>query len=142
MTRLQPAGTTETSYARVFRHDLPSKNARYVMVFMLNNTTNHRDIGWGWSPDARTWTFSPAPLVRHTDHAPLSGAPDNGRCAAPSFGTYQGREYKAGARRRREHRHRPGRLSRGDFRPCPPGPSTASSSCRANRNVVAATPPR
>lgn len=50
-----PAGTTETSYARVFRHDLPSRGARYVMVFMLNNTTNHRDIHWGWSADGRTW---------------------------------------------------------------------------------------
>jgi hypothetical protein len=121
------------------------------MVFMLNNTTNHRDIGWGWSPDALDWTFSQTPLVRHTDvgasdiggphllyrnnstyvvyntdighggnlmitevgndfskrnhlgvfHAPLAGAPDSGRCAAPSFGTYQGREYmiyEAGAR--------------------------------------------
>jgi hypothetical protein len=142
-TRLQPAGTTETSYARVFRQDLPAKNARYVMVFMLNNTTNHRDIGWGWSPDALNWTFSQTPLVRHTDvgandiggphllyrnnstyvvyntdiahggklmitevgndfskrnhlgtfHTPLAGVPDNGRSAAPSFGTYQGREY-------------------------------------------------
>ncbi|SES27365.1 hypothetical protein SAMN05216188_12961 [Lentzea xinjiangensis] len=142
-TRLLPAGTTETSYARVFRHDLPSRNARYVMVFMLNNTTNRRDIGWGCSANARDWTFSQTPLIRHQDvgavnvggphllfrnnsvyvvyntdigsggnilitevgldfskrnhlgvfHDSLSGAPDNGRSAAPSFGTYQGREY-------------------------------------------------
>ena len=150
-TRLMPAGTTETSYARVFRHDLPSRNARYVMVFMINNTTNHRDIGWGWSPDGRAWSFAQTPLVRHQDvgaadiggphllfrndsvyvvyntdigsggnlmitevgrdftrrnhlgvfHDSLSGAPDNGRSAAPSFGTYQGREYmvyEAGSR--------------------------------------------
>jgi hypothetical protein len=150
-TRLQPAGTTETSYARVFRQDVPSKNARYVMVFMLNTTTNHRDIGWGWSADGRAWTFSQQPLIRHGDvgasnvggphllyrnnstyvvyntnieaggnmlitevgndftkrnhlgvfHAPLPGAPDGGRCAAPSFGTDGGREYmiyEAGAR--------------------------------------------
>lgn len=34
-------------------------------------------------------------------HDSLSGAPDNGRSAAPSFGTYQGREYmfyEAGSR--------------------------------------------
>ncbi|MFD9702580.1 hypothetical protein [Lentzea sp. NPDC059081] len=142
-TRLQPAGTTETSYARVFRHDLTSQGARYVMVFMLNNQSNHRDIGWGWSANARDWTFSQTPLIRHQDvgavnvggphllfrnnsvyvvyntdigsggnilitevgrdfslrrhlgvfHDSLSGAPDNGRSAAPSFGTYQGREY-------------------------------------------------
>jgi hypothetical protein len=150
-TRLQPPGTNETSYARVFRHDIPSKNARYIMVFMINNTTNHRDIGWGWSANARDWTFSQTPLVSHQDvgavdiggphllfrnnsvyvvyntdigsggnllitevgadfskrnhlgvfHDSLSGSPDNGRSAAPSFGTYQGREYmiyEAGSR--------------------------------------------
>ncbi|WP_369030254.1 MULTISPECIES: hypothetical protein [Streptomyces] len=62
-----PAGTTETSYARVFRHDLPARGARYVMLFMLNNTTNHRDIHWGWSADGRTWTFDQTALIRHTD---------------------------------------------------------------------------
>lgn len=62
-----PAGTTETSYARVFRHDLPSRGARYVMVFMTNDTTDHRDIQWGWSADARTWTFDQEPLIRHSD---------------------------------------------------------------------------
>ncbi|KJK42521.1 hypothetical protein UK23_36795 [Lentzea aerocolonigenes] len=142
-TRLMPEGTTETSYARVFRHDLPSRGARYVMVFMINNRSNHRDIGWGWSANARDWTFSQTPLIRHQDvgavnvggphllfrnnsvyvvyntdigsggnilitevgrdfslrrhlgvfHDSLAGAPDNGRAAAPSFGTYQGREY-------------------------------------------------
>jgi len=66
-TRLQPSGTTETSYARVFRHDLPARGARYVMLFMGNNTTNHRYIGWGWSADARNWTFDQTPLVRAAD---------------------------------------------------------------------------
>jgi hypothetical protein len=150
-TRLQPPGTTETSYARVFRHSIPARGARYVMVFMVNNTTNHRDIGWGWSSNARDWTFAQTPLVRHQDvgaadiggphllfrnnsvyvvyntdigsggnllitevgldfgkrdhlgvfHDSLSGSPDNGRSAAPSFGTYQGRAYmiyEAGSR--------------------------------------------
>ncbi|GAA1366177.1 hypothetical protein [Streptomyces beijiangensis] len=140
---MMPAGTTETSYARVFQHDLPTRNARYVMLFMLNNTTNHRDICWGWSPDGRSWTFDQTPLVRHSDvgavniggphlltrngsayvvynsdkesggnllitevgndfgrrdhlglfHDSLSGAPDNGRSAAPSFGTEGGVPY-------------------------------------------------
>ncbi|MBN6036511.1 hypothetical protein JYK18_16580 [Amycolatopsis sp. 195334CR] len=150
-TRLMPSGTTETSYARVFRHELPRLGARYVMVFMINNQTNRRSIGWGWSADARNWTFSQEPLIRpeevgaqnigaphvvsrngstyvvyHTNieaggsmritevgndfgkrrhlgvfHAPMAGAPDNGRCAAPSFGTDGGVEYmiyEAGAR--------------------------------------------
>jgi len=142
-TSMLPAGTNEASYARVFRHDLPSREARYVMLFMLNNTTNHRDIGWGWSPDARNWTFDQRPLVRHSDagavnisgphlltragsayvvyhkdkgsggdlmitevgndfsrrnhlgvfYNSLNGSPDNGRAAAPSFGTDGGVPY-------------------------------------------------
>lgn len=142
-TSMLPAGSNEASYARVFRHDLPARGARYVMLFMINNASNHRAIGWGWSADARTWTFSQEPLVRHADvgvndlsgphlltrngsayvvyhtdrasggnilitevgndfsrrdhlgvfHRPLSGAPDNGRSAAPSFGTDRGVSY-------------------------------------------------
>ncbi|MEU0127164.1 MULTISPECIES: hypothetical protein [unclassified Streptomyces] len=142
-TSMMPAGTTETSYARVFRHDLPSRGARYVMLFMLNNTTNHRDIGWGWSADGRNWTFDQKPLVKHSDvgavnvggphlltrgdsayvvynkdkgsggdllitevgkdfsrrnhlgvfHDSMTGSPDNGRTAAPSFGTENGVPY-------------------------------------------------
>ncbi|TDD59733.1 hypothetical protein E1263_13990 [Kribbella antibiotica] len=142
-TSMMPAGTTETSYARVFEHDLPAKGSKYVMVFMINTTANHRSIGWGRSVDGRTWVFSPNSLIRpeevgsqnigaptlvhrnnstyviyHQDkgsggrmlitevgndftkrnhlgvfHNPLAGAPDNGRCAAASFGTMDGKEY-------------------------------------------------
>jgi hypothetical protein len=142
-TSMLPAGTTETSYARVFEQNLPALGAKYVMVFMINNTTNHRTIGWGWSADARNWTFAQTPLIRPEEvgasnlgspsvvqrnnstyviyhenieaggnmlitevgndfnkrnhlgvfHAPLSGAPDNGRCASASFGTMDGKEY-------------------------------------------------
>ncbi|MEU0135008.1 hypothetical protein ABZ172_13435 [Streptomyces sp. NPDC006296] len=66
-TAMLPAGTTETSYARVFRHDLPARGAKYVMMFMRNDKSDHRDIGWGWSADGRTWTFDQTPLIRHSD---------------------------------------------------------------------------
>ncbi|WP_413796969.1 hypothetical protein [Streptomyces iranensis] len=142
-TSMMPSGTTETSYARVFRHELPSRRAHYVMLFMLNNTTNHRDICWGWSADGRNWTFDQTPLVRHSDVGAVnvggphllthngsayvvynkdkesggdlmitevgadfslrrhlgvfynsrSGPPENGRSAAPSFGTDHGVPY-------------------------------------------------
>ncbi|GAB2803316.1 twin-arginine translocation signal domain-containing protein [Streptomyces daliensis] len=142
-TAMLPKGTTETSYARVFQHDLPARGARYVMLFMRNDTTNHRDIGWGWSPDGRSWEFDPAPLIDHAevgtsdvssahlltrggrtyvvyhtdkgsggnilltevgtdfsrrDHLGVfydsgSAAPENGRAAAPSFGTDGGVPY-------------------------------------------------
>ncbi|MCK1798092.1 hypothetical protein MTQ01_19070 [Streptomyces sp. XM4193] len=138
-----PSGTQETSYARVFRHDLPDRGARYVMLFMRRPQVNHRDIGWGWSADGRSWSFAQEPLVRHSDvgmrdlssphlltrngsayvvyhtdkgsggnllitevgadfsrrehlgvfHASMDGAPDNGRVAAPSFGTDRGVPY-------------------------------------------------
>ena len=142
-TAMQPAGTTETSYARVFRYDLPDRGARYVLLFMRNNTTNHRDICWGWSADGRHWTFDQEALIDHAEvgavnvggpalltnesssyvvyntdkesggnllitdvgadfsrrdhlgvfHHSMAGAPDNGRCAAPSFGTMNGVPY-------------------------------------------------
>jgi hypothetical protein len=142
-TSMLPSGTTEASYARVFRHNLPALDARYVMVFMINNQSNRRSIGWGWSREGRSWTFAQSPLVRpqevgaqnigaptvssrggstyviyHRDkssggnmlitevgndfskrnhlgvfHSPMSGAPDNGRCAAASFGNDGGVEY-------------------------------------------------
>lgn len=96
-TRLLPAGTTETSYARVFRHDLPSRGARYVMVFMLNNTTNRRDIGWGWSQPPRRL---PRLVVRSAGqrqvgraflrHAPGPGAHDL-RGGGPAGGQHRHR---------------------------------------------------
>ncbi|MEV0087459.1 twin-arginine translocation signal domain-containing protein [Saccharopolyspora sp. NPDC050642] len=142
-TSMMPAGTTETSYARVFRHHLPSRGARYVMVFMRNTTANHRDICWGWSPEGRNWTFDHEPLIDHAevgavnvggphllhkngttyvvynsdkesggnilitevgndfsrrDHLGVfydsrSTAPENGRAAAPAFGTDRGVPY-------------------------------------------------
>ncbi|MEU5848550.1 hypothetical protein [Saccharopolyspora shandongensis] len=142
-TSMMPSGTTETSYARVFRHDLPARGARYVMVFMRNTTADHRDICWGWSPDGREWAFDPEPLIDHAeagavnvsgphllhrngstyvvyhtdkgsggnilitevgndfdrrDHLGVfydsrSTEPENGRAAAPAFGTDRGVPY-------------------------------------------------
>jgi hypothetical protein len=142
-TAMLPAGTTETSYARVFPYDLPARGAHYVMVFMRNDTTDHRDIAWGWSADGRDWEFDPEPLIDHAevgaadvsgahlleqdgstyvvyhtdkgsggnilitevgadftrrDHLGVfydsqSAAPENGRAAAPSFGTDGGVPY-------------------------------------------------
>ncbi|MFC4565176.1 hypothetical protein ACFO4E_25245 [Nocardiopsis mangrovi] len=147
-TSMLPSGTTETSYARVFEHPLSDRGSRYVMVFMRNDRSNRRSIGWGWSADGITFDFDPRPLIDHeavgvTDvsgphvveqggttyvsyhtsegdirvtevgrdfsrrrhlgvaHRPLAGAPDNGRSAAPSYGTHLGTRYmiyEAGSR--------------------------------------------
>jgi len=134
--------TTETSYARVFDHPIPSLGSRYVMVFMAYHTVRpgFRKIFWGWSADGRNWSYDPQPLVspagdgetdisgphvlerngstyvvyhggsgrmyltevgndfdreRHLGvfHSPLAAAPDNGRSAAPAFGTDGGVGY-------------------------------------------------
>ncbi|MEU3271093.1 hypothetical protein ABZ639_09600 [Saccharomonospora sp. NPDC006951] len=142
-TAMLPPGATEASYARVFRHDLPDRGARYVMVFMRNATADRRDICWGWSADGRDWEFARQPLVApgevgavnlsgahllerggssyvvyHTDkgsggdilitevgadfskrrhlgvfYESGSAAPENGRAAAPCFGTDGGVPY-------------------------------------------------
>lgn len=65
-TDMLPEGTTETSYARVFPHELPARGAHYVMLFMRNKTDDHRDVGWGWSADGRTWEFDQEPLIDHS----------------------------------------------------------------------------
>ncbi|MCP3012857.1 hypothetical protein NGM33_05890 [Nocardiopsis dassonvillei] len=67
LTTAMVPGTTEASYARVFEYRLPDRGARYVMVFMRNDTSNHRSIGWGWSADGITFDFDPDPLVDHAD---------------------------------------------------------------------------
>ncbi|MBP2479487.1 hypothetical protein JOF53_008359 [Crossiella equi] len=66
-TSMLPPGTTETSYARVFEHRIPGRGANYVTVFMINDRSNSRSIGWGWSADGRTWSFDQKPLVRASD---------------------------------------------------------------------------
>ncbi|WNG17816.1 hypothetical protein [Cystobacter fuscus] len=55
---------TETSYARVFEHDIPSKGSHFVMVFM-GMQNGRRKIFWGWSAsgDAQTWTIQQKPLI-------------------------------------------------------------------------------
>jgi hypothetical protein len=66
-TAMLPAGTTETSYARVFEHRIASRGSDYVMVFMINNRSNRRTIGWAWSADGRTWTVDQQPLATGAD---------------------------------------------------------------------------
>ncbi|MER7892035.1 hypothetical protein ABTX15_19670 [Micromonospora sp. NPDC094482] len=61
----------ETSYARVFEQSVPRLGSRYLMVFMDNPTAAlpgptgpvSRRIRWAVSPDARTWTIQPEPLI-------------------------------------------------------------------------------
>ncbi len=104
-TSMLPAGTTEASYARVFRHDLPSKGARYVMVFMINTTANRRSIGWGWSPEGRNWTFSQTPLITPQElGCPRHRRP--GDCRAQRFDVRHLPHQHRSRRRDADHRSR------------------------------------
>jgi len=142
-----PSGVTECSYARVFRHTVPSIGNTYLMLLM-GNQNGTRKIFMATSLDQRTWTVkqravvSPAgdgesqignphlalrdgiPHVIYNGasgpmyvtrvgvefdeevhlgvfHRGLSGFPDDGRTAAPSFAQQDGTIhmfYEAGIR--------------------------------------------
>jgi hypothetical protein len=53
---------SEASYARVFRHALPGKDNRYLMLLMGNNRGTRR-IYLAWSKDGRTWEPRRTPLL-------------------------------------------------------------------------------
>jgi hypothetical protein len=139
LTTANIPNSTETSYARVFAHQVPGLGNNYVIMFM-GVTGGTRKIFWGWSKDAKKFTYDPVPLVTpgpdgqvdiagptlvkrngtsyiiyHGNrgnmfitevgngfdkevhlgvfHTALTGAPDNGRSASPSFGTDNGVDY-------------------------------------------------
>jgi len=52
---------SEASYGRVFEHQLPHADNRYVMLLMGNNQGTRR-IYLAWSKDGRTWAARPQPV--------------------------------------------------------------------------------
>jgi hypothetical protein len=54
--------TSEASYGRVFRHTLPGKNNKYVMLLMGNQSGTRR-IFLAWSNDGRKWEAQPKPIM-------------------------------------------------------------------------------
>jgi hypothetical protein len=135
-TAQMPSGVTECSYARVFRHTIPSIGNTYLMLLMGNQNGTRR-IFAATSSDQRRWTVRPRAVVSPSPdgetqignphlalrdgvphvvyngasgpmyvtrvgtefdqevhlgvfHRPLSGYPDNGRSAAPSFAQQDG----------------------------------------------------
>ncbi len=57
------AGTTETSYARVFPHTDPDSGYRWGMFYMQNRTDDVRRIRMAESVDGRSWHVRPDPVV-------------------------------------------------------------------------------
>jgi hypothetical protein len=60
-TRMFP-NLSEASYGRVFRHALPGKDNRYVMLLMGNDRGTRR-IYMAWSRDGRQWDARPTPVL-------------------------------------------------------------------------------
>jgi hypothetical protein len=60
-TRMFP-NISEASYGRVFRHSLPGKDNRFVMLLMGNDRGTRR-IYLAWSQDGRKWDTRPTPLM-------------------------------------------------------------------------------
>jgi len=60
-TRMFP-NLSEASYGRVFRHTLPGKDNRYVMLLMGNDRGTRR-IYLAWSRDGRQWDTRPTPVM-------------------------------------------------------------------------------
>ncbi|NCT91218.1 DUF1349 domain-containing protein [Cellulomonas sp. APG4] len=57
------AGTTETSYARVFAHPDPDSPYRWGMFYMQNRTDDIRRIKVAESVDGKAWDVRPDPVV-------------------------------------------------------------------------------
>jgi hypothetical protein len=53
---------SEASYGRVFRHTLPGRDNRYVML-LLGNNRNTRRIYLAWSKEGRQWETQRTPLL-------------------------------------------------------------------------------
>lgn len=52
----------EASYARIFRHTIPGKDNRFIMLLMGNNKGTRR-IYLAWSKDGRAWESRRTPLL-------------------------------------------------------------------------------
>lgn len=78
--------TTETSYARVFRHPDPASAYHYGMFYMENTTANSRRIRVAESVDGRTWTVRPTPIV-------TPGSLDAGNVSAANLWEFDGQLY-------------------------------------------------
>jgi hypothetical protein len=60
-TQMLEENVKEASYGRVFRHTLPGKDNRYVMLLMGNHKRTRR-IYLAWSKDGREWQARRTPL--------------------------------------------------------------------------------
>lgn len=83
-TNMVEAGVSEICYGRVFRHNLPGKDNRYVQ-FILGNRRGTRLVYLGWSKDGREWQMRPTPV--------LNLAPGTTQIACAIYFPWKGRHY-------------------------------------------------
>lgn len=83
-TKMFETNVTEASYGRVFRHSLPGKENRYVMLLM-GNKNNTRRIYLAWSKDGRKWETRPTPL--------FDPPPGTDQVAGAIYFPWNGRDY-------------------------------------------------
>jgi predicted GH43/DUF377 family glycosyl hydrolase len=81
-------GLTETSYAKVFKYTIPSKNNTYIMLLMGNTTANKRNIYLAWSNDGLTWTAQKNPLI-------TSNSSEGTNLSGPTYFPWNGKHYVA-----------------------------------------------
>lgn len=79
-------GLMETSYAKVFKYTIPSKNNTYIMLLMGNTTANKRNIYLAWSNDGLNWTTQKNPLI-------TSNASEGTNLSGPTYFPWNGKHY-------------------------------------------------
>ncbi len=75
---------SEASYARVFRHTIPGRDNRYIMLLMGNHQGT-RNIYLAWSNDGRQWQPRRTPL--------LTPPPGTSQVAQAWYFPWQGKHY-------------------------------------------------
>lgn len=85
LTTADIPGNTESSYARVFEHTLPSQENRYIMLLM-GNQSGTRKIWLAWSDNGRDWTARTTPVIS-------PNAEEEGQLSGPWFFPWQGRYF-------------------------------------------------
>lgn len=78
---------SESSYARVFKYTIPTKNNVYIMLLMGNNAGT-RKIYLAWSNDARNWTTQATPFI-----SPSANPDEGGQLSSPFYFPWQGKHY-------------------------------------------------
>ena len=84
------SGFNEASYAKVFEHQVPGLDNKYIMLLMItgSGTGGHRNIYWAHSKDGKDWTAVTTSLLD-----PMMDSEYKGNFSGPYFMEWDGRYY-------------------------------------------------